>query len=254
MMESTAIRGEGVLRFLNGLFRRLKVEAFICGCGHSGTTLIANILAQHPDIYLPLRETEIFLEPEPAKKYKALKREAASAGKRILVEKTPRHVRHLDLIRKVIPRARFVMPVRDGRDVADSIRNRAGSLEEGIDRWISDNSIVAKERGKPGVLIYRHEDLVANPEKEVLRICGFLGVAYDRRILDFHQRQSLWYGKTSIRHTSGVGPEHEDLRNWQVNQPIFNNQGRWRRNLKGEDLAKLTQGTGQALMQEFGYL
>src|SRR6185503_15224565 len=46
--------------YLQGLER----AAFICGCGHSGTTLVATILSAHPRIYVPLYESEAFLGTE----------------------------------------------------------------------------------------------------------------------------------------------------------------------------------------------
>ncbi|TIL76313.1 MAG: sulfotransferase [Mesorhizobium sp.] len=32
---------------------------FVFGCGHRGTTLIATILASHPDVYLPFRRAGV---------------------------------------------------------------------------------------------------------------------------------------------------------------------------------------------------
>ena len=38
-----------------------QVLGFICGTGHSGTSIIANILAGHDEVWMPLYETGIFL-------------------------------------------------------------------------------------------------------------------------------------------------------------------------------------------------
>lgn len=40
------------------------------------------------------------------------------------VEKTPRHINYLDLIFRLDPAARVVLVVRDGRDVAASLKDR----------------------------------------------------------------------------------------------------------------------------------
>ena len=64
---------------------------FICGCGHSGTSLLANMFASHPDVFIPLRETEIFLTPETAESnFEMLRQEAQESGCRYGAEKTPR--------------------------------------------------------------------------------------------------------------------------------------------------------------------
>src|SRR5436309_3209703 len=116
--------------------------AFICGCGHSGTTLIAAILASHPQVYIPFEETNIFFKWAPLAmfRYWKIRTAARRAGKSFLLEKTPRHIRRVERIRRMVPGARFVVPVRDGRDVVASIGRRLGNRKEALDRWISDNS------------------------------------------------------------------------------------------------------------------
>ena len=235
-------------------YRGLRTKAFICGCGHSGTTLLATILSAHPDTFVPLYETNIFLKPDYEDAYRKLRREARQQGKIALIEKTPRHVQKLELIRNTVPRAKFIIPVRDGRDVAASVRTRIGTAEAGVTRWIENNRYVLPERGKPDVLIYRHEDLVADPERLLRRICRFLRLNYDPRMLDYHKQQRLWFKQTEIRHASGFDKEHVVLRNWQVNQPIFDNSGRWKKELSEADIAPLMRGEGRRLMRAFGYL
>lgn len=243
------------LQFRSLLKPDVRTKAFICGCGHSGTSLLANILAGHPDIYVPLRETNTFLKPMSVKwRLWNLLREAKASGSPVMVEKTPRHIHHMDLIRRLVPGARFILPVRDGRDVAASIRNRSGKLAPSIERWIKDNSIVATERGKQDVLVYRHEDFVADPGKWLQDICNFIEVEYSDSLLDYHKQPKAWEGVKDLKQTDGVGKRHLQNRAWQVNQPIFDNSGRWRKELTEADVAPLTTGEGSSLMRSFGYL
>jgi hypothetical protein len=100
---------------------------FICGCPHSGTSLVANILAAHPKIYIPLTETGIFLaDPKIARWrfYHLLAK--ATVRNKLLVEKTPLHLHQLDKIRRIAKGCCFVIPVRDGRDVAASATHKHG--------------------------------------------------------------------------------------------------------------------------------
>jgi hypothetical protein len=237
---------------------RLHATVFVCGCGHSGTTLIANMFAAHPEIHIPLTETNIFLGPEEdaAPGFAALEAEALAAGKRILVEKTPRHVRRIDRIRKVVPGARFVMPIRDGRDVTASIarRRKDHAAAAGAKRWIADNRLVLAVRDDDDVLAYRHEDLVADAGPVLASICEFAGIPFDERMLRYHEQDRVWFGQPEGSSVSSNEARHHELRNWQINQPIFDSSGKWREELDEADLVPLLSGPGRRLMEEFGYL
>lgn len=213
--------------------------------------MIATILASHPDVYLPLQETNIFFKWTPLAvfRYWKLKRAAFEAGKTFLLEKTPRHIRRVDRIRRLVPGARFVMPVRDGRDVVASLAKRLGDPAEALDRWIDDNALVLAEQEAPDVLIYRYEDLVEDPARIVKRICGFLDLSFSPDLLDYHKNPQQWFKPTD----ASVETPHAVLRNQQVNQPIYDGSGRWRSELGNAELQDLVQGRGAQLMKAFGY-
>jgi hypothetical protein len=247
-----------VVRFPRFLVPRcIAVHGFICGCGHSGTTLIANILASHRDAYVPLCETGIFLRSgfKMWRRHLKLLWATALSGRRAFIEKTPGHIHKLELIRAQVRGARFVVPVRDGRDTVASMFKRCGDLKRSVERWIGENTIVLGERGKPDVLVYRHEDLVTDPPTVVRQVCDFLDLEYSDRLLDFHKSKRLWFEQTEVRNdASPVGTGHDAYRNWQVNQPIFDNRGQWASALSEDDIGELTRGRGRPLMEAFGYL
>ncbi len=243
---------------LPNFFLPTQVTAFICGCGHSGTTLLATILSEHPHIFVPLVETEIFLKPDDQlaqKKIVDLQNEAVAARRPILVEKTPRHVLQIPRIRRLVPGARFILMVRDGRDVAASVAKRhGGDFEYGFRRWVDDNKKLHAELGKPDVMLLRYEDLVVAPELQLERVCKFLGVKFRPQMLNYHEKPHMWFGRKELRKTSGVGDEHNDHRNWQVNQPIFDGRGRWKTDLPPQYVERFKTGTfARQFMLEFGY-
>lgn len=232
-------------------------HGFICGCGHSGTTLIANILGTHPQIHVPLRETNLFLVPPILRPmiYRRTTREVLGAGKPMLVEKTPRHIRKLEQIRAAFPGARIVIPVRDGRDVAASLYKRTGRMGYSTRRWIDANRIVADQIGRDDVFIYRHEDLVRHSEEVLRRMCAFLGVDYTPDLLEYHKVERNWHGLSRTKKTEKRwGLHHNRRRNWQVNQPFFDSSGSWRKLLNEDDLVAIIEGEGRPLMELFGYL
>ena len=232
---------------------------FICGCGHSGTTIIANILAGHPDVYVPLVETSAFrYGPWRARRiYLRLVLEANLAAKRVLVEKTPRHIRHLDLLRATVKNAKLIIPIRDGRDVAASIAaRRECDLQVGFDRWVSDNRIVAAQLERPDVFSFRYEDFVTAPAMVVSDICAFLGVPFEEKLLHQHVTSPRsWFGLDRTPHEPPPRWDHDSFRSWQVNQPIFDGRGRWRNRYSEAEMSQLVrQDPVRALMTKFGYI
>jgi Sulfotransferase family len=108
---------------------------------------------------------------------------AARHGKRRWGDKTPHYVHHVDHLLRLWPRARFVVLVRDGRDVALSLRrmpfgpNNAWAAAQWWARGIRAGE--RAQRAHPdAVLTIRYEDLARRPEEEVHRLCAFLGLRY----------------------------------------------------------------------------
>ena len=239
-------------RYLSG---RLQAVGMICGCGHSGTTLIANILGHHRNIYSQPREPKTFIG-HPLRVQTRLCGELArtlARGKRCLVEKRPDNIERLDSIRANLSNLRIIIPIRDGRDVAASLVARGLTMNEGQRRWVSANRLAFQNINRPDCVVYRHEDLIDSPETVLRKICDFLELPYDEDMLRYHERPRDWWGQTP---TGPADPklEHNKNRSWQVNQPIFDNRGRWKKNFDQADFSLLNAGEGRQLMTEFGYI
>src|SRR3712207_3477223 len=108
---------------------------------------------------------------------------AAKFGKRRWGDKTPHYVHHVGRLLEIWPAARFVVLVRDGRDVALSLRrvpfgpNNAWAAGQWWARGIRAGRLA--ERDHPGsVTTVRYEDLVREPAVHVARVCRFLGLRY----------------------------------------------------------------------------
>jgi Sulfotransferase family len=103
-------------------------------------------------------------------------------------DKTPYYVEHLEEVWRVFPEARVVNLVRDGRDVALSLlRVPFGPANVWAAAHMWRSAVEAGERAQgrrpDGVLTVRYEDLVADPETVVPRICAFAEIAYDPSML-----------------------------------------------------------------------
>ena len=110
-------------------------------------------------------------------------------GGSVWVEKTPQHLRFVDLIETTVPEARFVHIVRDGRDVVASLyavshehpESWGGQLDLStcVRRWLKAMRRTRRHLAKPNHVCVRYHELLRDPEAELSRLCHFLGVPYD---------------------------------------------------------------------------
>jgi len=103
--------------------------------------------------------------------------------------------RDLDHVLSFLPAAKVVKLHRDPRDVAASSVQMgwAGNAYHGVDHWISTerawdraSAMLPPERK----LELRFEDLLAQPEAELGRICDFIGVSYHPAMLSYSEHST----------------------------------------------------------------
>lgn len=122
--------------------------------------------------------------------------EAAPAAT-VLLEKTPDHARHLDLVDRLLPRSKVVHLVRRPEEVVASLlaasrtdwgRSWApGSAESAARSWI--DSVEAAEAsgarlGPTRFLRVRHDELSKAPQKTLPEVLAFLDLACDDATVD----------------------------------------------------------------------
>lgn len=115
---------------------------------------------------------------------------ARTRGKLRWGVKTPHYVVELNRLWHLFPGCRFVHLVRDGRDVALSLRQVSwGSkhIPRVAEDWRWKVTLGRKMGGMiPGhYLEVRYEDLVRDPEYALRGICEFLGESYDEAMLSY---------------------------------------------------------------------
>ncbi len=171
---------------------------------------------------------------------------ARQEGKSRWGDKTPLYLHYVDELAAIWPDARFVVLVRDGRDVALSVTrlpfgpNNAWAAARAWSRAIRVGREAARRH--PGrVHSLRYEDLVERPEEEVRAVCEFLGLPFDRSMLEIERTdaakivedQSGWF--TSI--WSGINTS---------------SVGRWRKEMPPDDLRIFESVAGDEL-EALGY-
>jgi hypothetical protein len=99
-------------------------------------------------------------------------------------DKTPRYGLYMQAIEQVLPEAHFIHVIRDGRDVALSLRDLWFSPGKDIQtlakRWRYDVS-TARVQGKRcrHYLELRYEELVLHPSDVLQGVCAFCELGYD---------------------------------------------------------------------------
>jgi sulfotransferase family protein len=171
---------------------------------------------------------------------------AAAEGKTRWADKTPSYLAHVDELAAVWPEARFVVVVRDGRDVALSLLrvpfgpNNAWAAGRFWARGIRlGRDAEARHPGR--VLTVRYEDVVAGPRDELARIAGFVGVPWDDEMLAIERTDP-----------SKLVTEQES---WFTNVWAGINAsaaGRWRQDMSPRDRAAFESVAGTEL-ERMGY-
>jgi hypothetical protein len=117
---------------------------------------------------------------------------AARHGKPRWGDKTPHYVHHIDHLLRVWPRARFAVLVRDGRDVALSLRrmpfgpNNAWAAAQWWARGVRAGLRAEREHPE-SVRTVRYEDIARAPAEELPKLCAFLGVRFTPDMLAIEQ-------------------------------------------------------------------
>jgi tetratricopeptide (TPR) repeat protein len=222
-----------------------RVPILVVGMPRSGTTLIEQALAGHPDIFgagelTTLRELASMLPPAAPpttgrcawrNQLRALGREyLARAWKngvreQYLVDKMPGNYWHLGLVPLMVPEAKIIHVRRDPLDTCLSCYSTA--FTEGHEyafdlgvlgrRYLRYHRLMAHWQSvlPPGrILEVRYEDVVADLERESRRMLAHIGLPWHAACLNFHER------RRAVRTASVM----------QVRQRLYSSSiGRWQR-------------------------
>jgi len=170
---------------------------------------------------------------------------AEQRGKPRWGDKTPLYMQSLPLLERLFPDAVWIHLVRDGRDAALSFL----ALPEGFSgktwaqprtaaqfaaRWRSE--ILAARRIRGHYLELRYEDLVAEPEREVRRVCEHASLPWEPAMLDH----------TGVSEVAQM-PEHRNIA-----KPPTAGLRDWRTEMSRED-ALAFEGVAGDVLRSAGY-
>ena len=188
---------------------------------------------------------------------------AEKQGKPRWGDKTPGYTQHIRKISKVLPEARFIHLIRDGRDVTLS-RTKTLALKDvpitkSARRWKKRLKRAQRQGAKvEHYLELRYETLVSEPEATLRQICEFIELPWDDAILHHHERseQRLSELDRDIPAMGGRLPRSAESRmalHERTTKPVDTSAiGKWRTQMSPEDVAEFESVAGDLLV-ELGY-
>lgn len=219
-----------------------ELPVLVVGMPRSGTTLVEQILASHPQVSgageLPDLSRFLAAHGAVGEHYVgSLARRWPGAAR--VVDKMPDNILLLCKAAPALPQARVILCRRDPRDTALSCfmtRFSAGNPfaydlwacghRSGVTEWLADR---LEEQLPLQHLTVHYEALVRNLEVEARRLIAFLGLDWNPCCLDFHRTERAVLTASA----------------WQVRQPIFTGSvGRWRH--YEEHMAPMLEGWSAA--------
>lgn len=173
--------------------------------------------------------------------------------KKIIGDKNNFFIHHINTLRAINPSLKYIHIIRDGRDVACSYIELmqkeysstyapkfATDITEIAQEWVVNNEKIKRELDEQSYILIRLEDLVANPEFELQRICNFLGTSYESDMLNYHLRKENY--------------EPQEYDEWKAKnkKAIENDSFKYRRLLKCSEVAAFENVASESL-KSFGY-
>ena len=181
--------------------------------------------------------------------------------KRRCGDKSPGYTHHLPAVEELLPEARFVHLVRDGRDVALSLRSvwfAPGQDAATLARYWRDCVEAARlgSRRCRHYLEIRYEDLLADAANVLRRICDFVELPWSPAMLAYAARAPSRLGEVRDQHLPDgrvISREQRLAQHPLVGQPLRPERaGRWRREMTAADVATFDAIAGD-LLAELGY-
>ncbi|MEN8240362.1 MAG: sulfotransferase [Chloroflexota bacterium] len=105
------------------------------------------------------------------------------------IDHVPANIKHVRKLLEIFPKAKFVHLVRDGRAVASSLLSVSWgprTIDRAANFWVNNLAYgLAAEKllNEREIIQIRYEDLLSDPEREIKRLCEFLGLQFEAKML-----------------------------------------------------------------------
>ena len=172
---------------------------------------------------------------------------AVKHGKPRAGDKTPGYVNAMNTVARLMPEARFIHIIRDGRDVALSWRKTWFAPSDDIATLVrtwTDTILGARESAAR--LHYKevfYADLVRDPAAVLQDLCEFVDLRYEPSMLQYYTRSPQRLTEHKARYgmdgTLVVSHDTRIVQQQNTMKPILPRDGVWRREMKPHDLSRI---------------
>ncbi|GAB1823115.1 sulfotransferase family protein [Herbidospora sp. RD11066] len=142
-------------------------------------------------------------------------------------DKRPPYIKHMDALIAMFPDCQIIHIIRDGRDCVSSLKEMPWFKEDiyqAVNRWCEAIDFGRKcGLGPDSYYELRYEDLTADPELELKKLCSFLGEDYHpamrepSKVADTIPSHKSWHANTHGEVTTArAGTWSERLEPWEI--------------------------------------
>jgi protein-tyrosine sulfotransferase len=254
----------------------------IGGCPRSGTTLVRSLIGMHPKIASPQAECHFlyylkypsvlkFTFDFSSKEIEDIKKEFSKGdyiqyleyllgfymrkeGKDLVAFKAPVYVAFLNTLFHRFPNMRFIHCIRDGRDVACSLRTFPKRMIVNkkivpvkiknpfawcVRSWVAHVNSGRKYKGSERYIEVKYEDIVREPITGMKRVFDFL----DLKMPDGDKLLSYYKFEKDEKHPQNI----------EIGRPIYEKSiGRWKTDMSDSEKKQFKKMAGKLLI-DLGY-
>ncbi len=176
----------------------------------------------------------------------------------VIADKNNYYINHLDDLPRIWPKAKYLHLIRDGRDVACSYSEVTRldshspykpklpvSISEIAEEWQRNNLAIHTflQAGQRASLMIKYEDVISNTSETLSRICEFLEIEFDEKMMDYYKA------------TAENNQEPSETLDWKMKtleKPDNNRIKRYMKDLSQVEISTFNENASKAL-QFFGY-
>lgn len=161
----------------------------------------------------------------------------------LIGDKNPVYSTNTHKVMHAFPDARFIHLTRDYRDNLVSIKKvdfEAPYTPLIAYRWLHSAKLIHQQKQKNPGSFYtlKYEDLVSNPQHEMEKLCGFLGIPYHEKVFDFYKQRDASFKNYPDKE---LNTYHQSLGN-----PINKDKiGVWKKTLSDKEVEMLETVIGE---------
>lgn len=145
-------------------------------------------------------------------------------NKPIWGDKTPEYYEVIPNIIKLFPKANIVAYTRDGRDVANSLKERGWygwNIYQRAKYWRRTINETYALQGLDNIFFLKYETLITQPQKSLKLLCDFLEIEFESQMLDYNKnyKENITEieQRGKIHEKLGRKPQKSDVKKWKIN-------------------------------------